>query len=85
MIDYRQRVLNYLQHIATSKPHKSITFASWEAPTRSSTTNQLFWERGLLDLNEIILWNMHYDILFRCAILSNLTFNLGHKHSYLSI
>ena len=76
MIDYRQRVLNYLQHIAMFKTHESITFAS-------STTSQMFWQRGLHDLNEIVRLDMHYehiDIVFRCAILSKSYFiNFDHK------
>ena len=79
MIDYRQRILNYLEHIAMFKIHESITFASWEAPMRSSTTCQMFWQRGLHDLNEIIRLDMHnkqIDIVIRCAILSKSYFQL---------
>jgi hypothetical protein len=75
MIDYRQQVLNYLQHIAMPKTNESINFAS-------STTCQMFWQRGLHDLNDIIRLYMHYehiDIIFRCIILSKSNFDFGHK------
>lgn len=57
MLEYHQRVLTYLE-LYTNQDTK--TSKSCDACTMIQIVNRMIWQRGLHNMNEMVLWNSQH-------------------------